>query len=81
MDKAPKFLFGQELRYDNNYLIIYHYDGEDVDTMKVTARSNEHAIHIANATLKLQAEKEHASHEYYLDLLIDPKTCEILERL
>ena len=81
MDKAPKFLFGQELPLKKNYLIIYHYDGEDVDTLKVNAKSAEHAIHIANATLKLQAEKEHASHEYYLDLLIDPKTCEILERL
>ena len=78
MYKAPEFLFGKEKK---EYLIVYHYDGEDVDTLVVTAKSTEHAIHIANATLKLQAEKEHASHEYYLDLLIDPKTCEILERL
>ena len=67
---------------NKEYLIVYHYDGEDVDTLVVTAKSNEHAIHIANATLKLQAEKEHESHEYYLDLLIDPSAgYKVLERL
>lgn len=63
------------------YLVIYHYDGAELDTLKLSAKSTEQAIRLANATLKLQTEKEHASHEYYLDLLIDAETCEILERL
>jgi len=81
MDKAPKFLFGQELPLKKNYLIIYHYDGEDVDTLKVNAKSTEHAVYLADEQLALRAEREGAAHGYYLDLLIDPKTCEILERL
>ena len=79
MDKAPEFLFGKESK---EYLIVYHYDGEDVDTLVVTANSNEHAVYLADEQLALRAEKEGAAHGYYLDLLIDPSAgCKVLERL
>ena len=81
MDKAPEFLFGKELPLKKNYLVIYHYDGEDVEAMKVVAKSSEHAIDLAREQLALFAEQEDVAHEYYLDLLIDPLTCDILERL
>lgn len=63
------------------YLIVYHYDGEDVDTMIVTANSNEHAVDLAHEQLALRAEREGSAHEYYLDLLIDPYGGKVLERL
>ena len=76
MDKAPEFLFGQEPALKRDYLVIYHDDGEGPYAMKVIATSNEHAIHIANAQLSLNGHEE-----YYLDLLIDPSTCDVLEFL
>ena len=64
------------------YLIVYHYDGEDVDTLVVTAKSTEHAIDLAHEQLALRAEREGSAHEYYLDLLIDPNAGgKVLERL
>lgn len=78
MDKAPEFLFGKEKQ---QYIIVYHYDGEDVDVMDVKASSAEHAIDLAHEKLNQLSESEGTLHEYYLDLLIDPETCQIIERL
>ena len=78
MDKAPKFLFGQE---NKEYLIVYHYDGEDVDTLVVTANSDEHAVYLADKQLALRAAWDGTAHGYYLDLLIDSRTCKVLARL
>lgn len=77
MHKAPEFLFGKEKQ---QYIIVYHYDGEDLDVMDLKASSPEHAIDLAHEKLD-QLSEEGTIHEYYLDLLIDPETCQIIERL
>jgi NAD-dependent SIR2 family protein deacetylase len=78
MKEAPEFLFGKEKQ---QYIIVYHYDGEDVDVMDLMASSPEHAIDLAHEKLNQLKAKEPSKREYYLDLLIDPETCQIIERL
>ena len=77
------YLDNEEASMDDikDYLVIYHYDGADVDTIKVSAESAEHAVDLAHEQLALRAEREGAAHFYYLDLLIDPYGGEVLERL
>ena len=77
MNKAPEFLYGKKAEL-KQIIVIYHYDGEDVDVMDVQAYSVEHAIDLAHEEL---AERDGRNHEYYLDLLIDPETCQIIDRL
>lgn len=76
--EAPEFLFGTGKQ---QFIIVYHYDGEDVDVMDLMASSPEHAIDLAHEKINQLSESEGTIHEYYLDLLIDPETCQIIERL
>ena len=80
MNKAPEFLFGKKAEL-KQIIVIYHYDGEDVDVMDVQAYSVEHAIDLAHEELAQISERDGGNHEYYLDLLIDPETCQIIDRL
>ena len=78
MDKAPEFFFGLEKQ---QYIIIYHYDGVHVDVMDFMASSPEHAIDLAHKKINQLSESEGTIHNYKVDLLIDPETCQIIERL
>ena len=80
MDKAPEFLFGKATKLQQ-IIVIYHYDGEDVDVIDVQAYSVEHAIDLAHEEIARISERAGGNHEYYLDLLIDPVACQIIDRL